>query len=151
MFLVGHSAIGISLSLWTGNPLLAFVIGFASHFLGDAVPHGDEPLGEWAKRGNYLKRMLFVSAIDGLMVLIALAWLFTLGKLNLVMLAAAVGACAPDVMWGLETATKRKLFGTIGEWHHRNHNFLKIRIPVAVAAIGQVILTVGLWWWIGAR
>jgi hypothetical protein len=39
MILTTHAIIGAAAGRLTGNPWLAFVIGFASHFVADAVPH----------------------------------------------------------------------------------------------------------------
>ncbi len=45
MILVTHGIIGAAVGrLFTSHPLVAFTLGFASHFLSDAIPHWHYPL-----------------------------------------------------------------------------------------------------------
>ena len=44
MFLAGHASVGIAITAALGvtNPAAAFALGWASHYLADFFPHGDE-------------------------------------------------------------------------------------------------------------
>ena len=45
MILATHSIVGATVAnIFPGNPLLGFTLGFASHFLVDAIPHWHYPL-----------------------------------------------------------------------------------------------------------
>ncbi|MCC6290988.1 hypothetical protein IT398_02895 [Candidatus Nomurabacteria bacterium] len=45
MILVTHAVVGGAIGQVIGNPSLAFSAGFLSHFILDAIPHWDYPLG----------------------------------------------------------------------------------------------------------
>ena len=44
MFLTTHAAAGIAISHYVHNPWAVFALSFASHFVLDFIPHGDENL-----------------------------------------------------------------------------------------------------------
>jgi hypothetical protein len=145
MFLIGHAAVGIALASVTTNPAAAFGIGWLSHYLADFLPHGDEELGEWTKRGNEVLRLLAFVSVDGAIMLAALAAYFHIHGFSWPVLAAAFGSTTPDVMWGLEKLCKRKLFGFHERFHCRNHNFFQVRMPLAAGIAVQALVTSLLW------
>ena len=150
MFLIGHAALGAAIVKAAGieNPIAAFAVGWASHYLADFFPHGDEDLGAWTKRGHEVLRLLFVVGIDGALLLAAYAFFLSQRPFSLPMFAAMVGSAVPDVMWGLEKLLHRKLFGLHEEFHGRNHNFFRLRVPYQLALIAQLIATLVLWRWL---
>ena len=152
MFLTAHSAIALAATAWTGNPAAAFAVGWASHYLADAVPHGDEPVGRWAKAAGPREawHLAVVTFVDLSFLAVAFAWFISARGLHLVHIAAIVGACLPDFMWGLEKVVGRKLFGPLGAFHSRVHNFAKVMLPLAVGLLGQAALAAALWWWVAA-
>ncbi|MDD5251908.1 MAG: hypothetical protein PHT12_04730 [Patescibacteria group bacterium] len=148
MFLTVHAAIGSAavLAVWPSAPTpVAFVIGWGLHYVGDFVPHGDEKLGEWAKRGSVVKRMALASGIDGLVLLFVMAVMIARLKWNWIAVASAAGSCVPDVLWGLEEIFGRKLFGSHRYWHHRIHFASGIRLPLWLGFSFQFSLAVVLW------
>ncbi len=146
MFLTGHSAIGLIAASWTANPALAFLIGFLSHYVADAVPHGDEDLGVWTERGNAIHRLAFLMFLDLAVLTLSFSLLFNRYGWQWNQVLCIVGACLPDFMWGFEKAVGHRLFGPFGDWHRRNHNRWRVRIPSVVGVPVQLALTVGLWW-----
>ncbi len=151
MFLVGHAAIGMTLAAGTDNPVLAFVIGWASHYVADFIPHGDEEAGEWVKRGHEIKRLLVLVGIDGVLLAAAYGWFVMHRGFSPAPLAAAIGATVPDVMWGIEKVFKRKLFGAHERLHGLNHNFFDVRMPLGVGLALQAAVTCSLWAWLTLR
>ncbi len=151
MFLVGHAAVGIALASRTKNPIVAFGIGWLSHYLADFFPHGDEPLGAWAKRGNEIRRMFVAVAIDGIVFLSVFAGFTAAKGFSPVAAAAALGSFVPDIMWGLEKLFGRNLFGPFERLHNRNHNFFRIKFPLWLGLLYQAAVTTGLWWYLIAR
>lgn len=151
MFLIGHAAVGLVAASWTDNPLLAFVIGFATHFVADAVPHGDEPVGPWAKSepGHRLRRLVVLMLIDLALILGAWLWLVSHTGFRWSPVFAIAGACLPDFMWGFELLLHRRLFGPFTKWHESNHNFLHIHLPLWLGLSLQAVVTVALWRWLG--
>lgn len=146
MFIVGHAAVGMTLAAATANPALAFGIGWLSHYLADFFPHGDEDAGEWAKRGNEVRRLAFLLSIDGAILLAASAWFIAHRGFSWAPCLAVVGSAVPDVLWGLEKLFKRKLFGPHEKFHGRNHNFFHIRLPLWAGILLQAAVTAALWW-----
>jgi hypothetical protein len=153
MYLVGHTAIGMSAVALTGvtNPAAAFAVGWASHYLADFLPHGDEEAGDWTKKGNEVKRLAAIVAVDGALLL-ALFGVFTAHRgFSLPMAMGALGSTVPDVLWGLEKLFKRKLFGFHEKYHYANHNFFDVRMPLWLGVLLQAIMTASLWAWLTLR
>lgn len=66
MFLTTHTAAGIAISRYINDPLAVFAVAFASHFILDFIPHGDETLyrdEEWKFQHKY-RRVFLLSALD---------------------------------------------------------------------------------------
>ncbi len=147
MYLTGHAALGAVLATAvTGNPVAAFGVGWASHYLADFFPHGDEDLGEWTKKGNEIKRLFTIVAIDGAVLLALYAALVWQTGFSWAVGFAMAGSVTPDVMWGLEKVTKRKLFWKHDIFHTANHNFLKIHLSIVGGIVAQGIVAGLLWW-----
>ncbi len=151
MFLIAHAAAGAALAAPVASPPAAFAIGWLSHYLVDLIPHGDEAVGEWTKKGNEVVRFGLVAGIDGLMLAGVLAWLFLSRGVEWNVLAAAVGATVPDVMWGIEKVAGRTLFGAHRRFHHRIHNYFRVRLPTAIGLIFQAAFAGLLWYWLFVR
>lgn len=151
MFLFGHSAVGLLAASWTGNPALAFASGFVSHYFADAVPHGDEDLGVWTKQGNEVFRLALLMFLDLAVLSLVFAVLWRSTGWHWSHVAAVAGACLPDFMWGAELALRRKLFGPFGDFHKRNHNRWKVRVPAWYGVPLQLAFSLALWWLIVSR
>ncbi|HTM68672.1 MAG TPA: hypothetical protein VL426_05210 [Candidatus Binatia bacterium] len=151
MYLVGHAAIGMALASGTDDPVLAFGIGWLSHYLADFVPHGDEPAGEWAKRGNEVKRLMVLLLVDGALFFAAFAWFTSRRGFHLAAATAALGSFVPDVLWGLGKVLKRPVFGPLEKFHNFNHNFFHVKLPLWFGLIGQAALAGSLWTWLTLR
>ncbi len=151
MFLIAHAAAGAALAAPVAQPAAAFFIGWASHYLTDLIPHGDEAVGEWTKKGNEVARFGLVAGIDGLLLAGVLAWLFRTRGIEWNVLAAAVGATVPDVLWGLEKVAGRTLFGAHRRFHHRIHNYFRVRLPTALGLALQAAFAGLLWYWLAVR
>ncbi len=148
MFLIGHTAVGILLaeSFGADSPVAAFGVGWMSHYLMDAIPHGDEQVGKWARTKDRIRRLTMIECVDGLLIAIAAGLFFWRHGFSWSFSAALVGACVPDVMWGLEAVLGRELFGPLCRFHERVHNLLKYRLPLAVGFTYQAIVTIFVWW-----
>lgn len=153
MYLVGHAAIGMTLVAASGvtNPAAAFGVGWASHYFADFLPHGDEQAGNWTKKGNEVRRLMAIVAVDGALLLSAFAAFTWQRGFSPAAAAAAIGACVPDVMWGFEKLCKKKLFGFHGKFHSANHNFFDVRLPLWAGLVLQTAMSAALWWWLTVR
>lgn len=102
MFLTAHAAVGIVISQHVDKPLDIFLLGLASHFILDFIPHGDERLfkdDEWKVHKKYKRVVLFTLAdfvlLGGIIVfLYGTADLPTSARLT----AGILGSIFPDVV-----------------------------------------------------
>ena len=102
MFLTTHAAAGILIGRYVNDPLAVFGLSFASHFVLDFIPHGDEELyhdEEW-KVNNRYRRALIINAID--IVVLAYMTLFAITApgetTSRLMLVGILGGILPDFL-----------------------------------------------------
>jgi hypothetical protein len=76
MFLTTHAAAGIFLSQQFDNPYAVFGVSFASHFLLDFIPHGDERLyGNYELPGHHrYRRAVIVNLFDVIALITLTVW-----------------------------------------------------------------------------
>lgn len=102
MFLTTHAAAGIAISQYVNDPIAVFGLSFASHFVLDFIPHGDERLyhdEEWKIQKRY-KRAALINAVDlGALVGLTL-WAVSQNSLpNSTTIAIGIlGAILPDFL-----------------------------------------------------
>ena len=116
MTLTTHSIIAAAVTkpLAAMNPLLAFAIAIASHYLSDAIPHWDYPLQsienpedkenrKWGSGRSALIKDISSMAVDGFLgVGIVLAVVRPVTAQEWIwVIAAIVGGCLPDFLQGL--------------------------------------------------
>ncbi len=144
MFLFVHAPVGAvtALAITTQNPLLAFFIAFASHFLLDMIPHGDEHLGDHISEGKartffYIKLGIF----DLAFVLAEFVFfvLFFPTENYFVLGAAFFGAVLPDILQGLSFFFDHSLLIKYTHWHNRAHAFFKKQISFRYGAMVQIV------------
>ncbi|PWB38920.1 MAG: hypothetical protein C3F02_01525 [Parcubacteria group bacterium] len=145
MFLTTHAAAALYVGTQVHDPLLALAIGFASHFVMDAVPHGDETLGSHhiTTRGKYfyLAKVAFVD-------------LFLAGSLvffymhrrpevdRLVVAAAAFGSWLPDFLWLANRLLKIKILTFYTRMHDRIHELINWQFSPVYGVPFQIIITI---------
>lgn len=98
MYLTTHAAVGILISQGVQSPLAAFGLSFASHFVLDVIPHGDENVETWAREKG--KRALLVASIDvGLLSLFVISLYATNNLSKIAVTQAGIfGAVLPDLI-----------------------------------------------------
>jgi hypothetical protein len=116
------------------GPVSAFVVGVASHFVMDAVPH-------WGD-GDH-DRFLRVAVVDGLVGLGAMTWIAvrTPAARRRTMLAGMLGACFPDAdKPGLVFFGRSPFPTAVDRFHGRIQTESTRRMPqeVLVAATGAL-------------
>jgi len=136
MYQIVHGSAGLLIGSQTGNPWLAFILGFLSHFILDAIPHDSLEIKNWQDRGNYIKKIASEAIID---LLLFLGLFFLLWQNNLVeptwaMGAGILGALLPDYIWGLGEFFKieNKWLEKFKHLHNLDHTLLhkNIYIPL---------------------
>lgn len=160
MFLAVHASVGAIAGNAVQNPLIAFVIGFISHFFTDMVPHGDENMYEGYKNGNKVVRAVMYVAADAVLTVVRVALFFIkedfFHPMNVAM--GIVGGLLPDLLVGLYEILKpqgkrwwsRKLMA-FHAFHMKNHHFvigrvrkeardIPLRYGLALQAVTMVVL-----------
>jgi hypothetical protein len=137
MLLTNHVLSGAVLGAVVRRPVPAFVLGVASHFVLDAVPHW----GDW-KEDN--RKFLRVAVPDGLTALAALAILAAAApaQRRLAVTAGMFGAALPDA-----DKPTRLWFGfspfpaAVGRFHGRIQDEAPGRFPVEAATAAVLAAT----------
>ena len=103
MYQIVHGAAGLLIGSQTGNPWLAFILGLASHFILDAIPHDSIETKRWQDKGDYIKKIALEAMLDLLLFLLLMYGLIFFDKLNINMsvIAGIFGALLPDYIWGI--------------------------------------------------
>jgi hypothetical protein len=132
MLLSIHAAAGALIGQQTNNPLLAFVLAFVSHFVLDAIPHGDQ---DWIEdyKGNdqsRAKRIIFLVTLDGFILLTLLISQFFYKSLTptLSIASGILGGILPDFLVGCHELSD-KLFKNFYQLHFKMHDLIKIKQP----------------------
>ena len=152
MILSTHALVGAAIAnLLPAHPGAAFVLGFASHFALDAIPHADYPLRSASldpKIGAPLRfdRALLQDAItigaDGLLGLVFAFVLFASAENQWTILLGAIGAMLPDAIQFLHARLPREPLRSLQRLHRWAHTKTEINERVVLAIASQVLLVV---------
>ncbi len=122
MFVTTHAALGALVAeAFPGHPVLAFVLGMASHFITDIVPHGDTGLYKGYVAGSKVKRAVAYVVIDSVVAILFVLFLFNthLFENRLSISLGIAGGVLPDLLVAVY-----ELFRVRGlKWFHRVHFF----------------------------
>ncbi len=110
MALTIHVTIGAILGRYIPNPLLAFLVGFISHFLTDMIPHGDSAVYKRYKCGVNKKRSQALVLIDSALAITVTLLILNLGNFESLHAAsfAIAGSVMPDIIIGLHILLEPK-------------------------------------------
>lgn len=134
MLITNHVLSGALVGAASPGPTSAFVLGLASHFVLDSVPHwGDE------------SRFLPVAVVDGLIGLAAMGTIarVTSAEQRPRVVGGMLGACAPDADKPSELFFARSPYPVaLDDWHKRIQRESPRRMPqeVIVAAVGALLV-----------
>ena len=159
MFLAVHATVGALLGNVVVDPAASFSLSFASHFLLDMIPHGDQYLYDQYKRGDDVNQAVVRVLVDALITDVLV--FFLLSNVTFVseagVIAGIIGGLLPDLLVGLFEMLKPKGRGWTGrqllkfnDLHMRNHVFLiwrffrgdissKFGLVVQVLVLGLVV------------
>jgi hypothetical protein len=133
MVLTTHAVTGAALASLTPNqPLLGFAVGFASHFVLDAIPHWDYYLASQKKdennrlndeipltlNRNFLKD-IFKIGLDGFTGLL-FAYFFFVFYLNFsafIVFCGIAGAILPDILQFVQIKYRHEPFNSLRQFH----------------------------------
>jgi hypothetical protein len=129
MILTTHAVVGAALASFVpSHPAVAFVVGFASHFALDAIPHVNYPIKSRSVRigapmvvDKALLQDALTIGFDGLFGTIVALFLFSSSTSFLAILMGAVGAMLPDPLKFLHTRWPREPLRTLQRFHRWAH------------------------------
>jgi hypothetical protein len=156
MILTTHAIVGAALaSFMPSHPAAAFVVGFASHFALDAIPHVDYPIRSRSVNPKIGAPMAFDRALlqdamtigtDGLFGILAALFLFGSSADIWAILMGAIGAMLPDPLQFVHTRWPHEPLRTLQRFHLWAHT--KKRMSGVILGVGSqaafVVLVVGL-------
>lgn len=146
MTLTTHASLGAVIGHAVGNPVLAFVFGFISHFLIDMIPHGDSGLADNYKiHKKKQKHALAFVAIDAVSAILFVLIIVNTKDLNSVHAFSwgIAGSVLPDLIIGLYEVTKSPLLRWFNTLHFAFHDFFIKRkgdVPLYYAILAQIVL-----------
>ncbi|MBI4437919.1 hypothetical protein HY631_03115 [Candidatus Uhrbacteria bacterium] len=146
MTLTTHATLGAVIGHATGNPALAFVFGFLSHFLIDMVPHGDTGLADnfriHKRRRRQAVAYVMVDAVFALFFVLLIANTRDIYSLR-TFSWGIVGGVLPDLLVGLYDLTKSPMLRGFNRMHFYFHDFFVKRkgdVPLYYALLAQIVL-----------
>lgn len=148
MFLTVHAAAGLMVARSSANPAATFCWSLLSHFVLDAIPHGDEHLAPpHFTRARTLRRLTAAAAIDAtLLVGFVAIYLWRTPNLSLGnVYAGLLGSLLPDLVLAIAITTGARWLEPYTKFHHRIHNVLRHQLDWAHGMFVQVMVFTGLW------
>jgi len=123
------------------NPILAFLLGFVLHFVLDAIPHFDT-----TDDGKFTKRQAVLLAIDGIIGLVFLVYLYMNSSFRLSFMAGVFGGLLPDILdnvpWWEEKFRSSK-FGSVFHSFHDKIQSIKLK-PILGISIQYIIIIISI-------
>jgi hypothetical protein len=156
MILTTHAFVGAALATFLpSHPAAAFAVGFASHFVLDAIPHVDYPIKSRSVDPKIGAAMAFDRALlqdvitigsDGLFGMLVSLLLFSSSTNFWAVLMGAVGATLPDPLQFAYTRFPYEPLRTLQRFHRWTHSKQKIgSIALGISTqIALVAVVVGL-------
>ncbi|MFA5029711.1 MAG: hypothetical protein WC518_03105 [Patescibacteria group bacterium] len=158
MFITVHAAAAAILGRQAANPVIAFILGLISHFVLDAIPHGDEHLGKkflgfGIKEKEDFRIMALYGSIDSFFLAVFLIFLFKNFEFNNNgdnIAWAIVGGILPDILVAIYKLKNFKLLRWFSNLHMRNHRLIiketAADIPLKYGVLMQVCFLIALIW-----
>lgn len=139
--MLNHAVIGIAIGSLMPNPVLAFVTGFASHFLADLIPHGDAHHFPDFKKNRHRTWSVGIVIFDVLGTLSLLLYVFLQRKLlaPLTVASAVVGSLLPDLLTDLHVGLPNIITRHFARFHFWNHDLIARRFRDLATIPGLVI------------
>jgi hypothetical protein len=144
MFLSVHTCAGAVIGRFSPNPIVAFCLGFLSHFLLDAIPHGDLKVYDSYRSGKILRRMVAIFFLDGIFSIYT-ATLVLMGNNRfgdeMCIAAGIFGSVLPDLFVMFYEITKIKILKKFHVLHFKVHRLIagKREVPYIFGIAYQVI------------
>jgi len=132
MILCTHAVVGAALASFVpSHPAMAFLLGFASHFALDAIPHADYPIRSRSVNPKIGAPMVFDAALvwdmlaigsDALIGTVLAVFLFGSPAALWAVLVGAFGAMLPDPLQFVYSRFPREPLRTLQRFHRWAHS-----------------------------
>jgi hypothetical protein len=152
LFLSTHAVVGAAIgSLLPSHPIAAAVLGFASHFPLDAIPHWDYPIrsafvnpaiGGRLERDRALMLDAATIGADALFGLVGSALLFATPTGMSAVVLGACGAILPDPLQFVHAHFPREPLRSIQRFHRWAHTKKPMKRQVVWGIVSQMALVV---------
>ncbi len=146
MTLTTHATLGAVLAKAAGNPLMAFVFGFISHFLVDMIPHGDSGISDnFRVHKRRRKQAVAYVAVDAVIAVIFVLILANTRDISSMRTFTwgIIGGVLPDLIVGVYELTKAPFLKWFNTMHFFFHDYFlkrKGEVPLYYALMAQVVL-----------
>jgi hypothetical protein len=150
MILSTHAIVGAAIaSFLPSHPTAAFVLGFGSHFVLDAIPHWDYPIRSASVNPEIGAPVTFDRALltdvvvigsDGLLGILGALLLFAWSDGLWSILLGAFGAMLPDPLHTIHAHFPREPLRTLQRFHRWIHTDKEIKKGVILGVGSQIML-----------
>ena len=154
MILSTHALVGAAIASFVpSHPAAAFVLGFASHFALDAIPHWDYPIRSASVNPKICAPMKFDRALfhdvvtigsDGFFGLVIALFLFASPATQWVALLGALGAMLPDALQFLHARLPHEPLRTLQRLHRWAHSERELKDQVLLGVGSQLLLVLAI-------
>ena len=146
MTLTTHATLGAVIAGIVGNPALAFIFGFISHFAVDIIPHGDTGMSDnFRVHKCKRKRAVAYVLVDGVIAMFFVLLLANTRDIDSMRTFTWGIVCGvlPDLLVGLYEITKTPLLRWFNTIHFFFHDLIvrkKGDVPLYYALMAQIVL-----------
>jgi len=152
MILVSHGIVGGAVgSLFPQNPLLAFFVGLASHFVLDAIPHWEyeiKSIGSESGSSEGILKLSRNSIRDFIFVLLDFSFGFLLAALifgrgdysSLSIFWGVIGGVFPDGLLFLSYVWRTKILTALRKFHLFVHSRVNWKSRPVLGTLSQIIV-----------
>lgn len=104
-----HATAGLLVARAIPNPIIGIAAALTSHYVLDALPHGDSHFGPWLTEPGVRHRVMVVESLDlGSAALMVAYLVVTHPDRSLwYLIAGAIAGILPDLIWGLRYVLDR--------------------------------------------
>lgn len=149
MTLTTHAIVGGALSAIFPNVFVSFLLGFSSHFIIDAIPHGHYPRLAWLQSEDPVKlsqRALYVVCLDGLVGMLFSFFFFSSFLSPFIVFAGIIGGMLPDFLLGIQMFFPSRWLSAYERFHRYFHFFIipeeRWSFPISIVISTELIVSV---------
>lgn len=142
-----HTALGAAIGTEITSPVVAFSLAFISHFVLDAIPHGDQEFSDgkfvFSERSIRILKKLATADMAVLIFMHAILFKISIIEFSPAVIAAIFGAMLPDFINAFYLVTKITLLRWYYIFHYDLHFIWNgFTIPFKKGVIVQLVFLI---------